>query len=235
MIGAGAVAEIFGRKRVMAISLAATSLATMLGGAAPNWPTLPRFARARRPRALRPAGGRDGLSRRRDSTPRRSAWRWGSISPAARWAAWRAASSPPRSATSGAGGRRSRRLGAVGLVGAALIAVGLPPSRDASPRRARLRAASARHWRAHSPIPACGCCSPRVSWCWASFVCAYNYIGFRLAAPPFSLSQTAIGLVFIALSRRRGQLDGDGRSRRPLRPPARDVDRHRHRARRAWR
>jgi YNFM family putative membrane transporter len=30
-----------------------------------------------------------------------------------------------------------------------------------------------------------------------SFVCAYNYTGFRLAAPPFSLSQTAIGFIFV--------------------------------------
>ena len=29
------------------------------------------------------------------------------------------------------------------------------------------------------------------------FVCAYNYIGFRLAAPPFSLSQTTIGFIFV--------------------------------------
>jgi len=29
------------------------------------------------------------------------------------------------------------------------------------------------------------------------FVCSYNYIGFRLAAPPFSLSQTIIGSVFV--------------------------------------
>ena len=29
------------------------------------------------------------------------------------------------------------------------------------------------------------------------FVCAYNYIGFRLAAAPFSLSQTTIGFIFV--------------------------------------
>ena len=30
-----------------------------------------------------------------------------------------------------------------------------------------------------------------------AFVTTYNYIGFHLAAPPFSLSQTAIGFVFV--------------------------------------
>lgn len=29
------------------------------------------------------------------------------------------------------------------------------------------------------------------------FVCVYNYIGFRLLEPPFSLSQTVIGLIFV--------------------------------------
>ena len=29
-----------------------------------------------------------------------------------------------------------------------------------------------------------------------AFICTYNYIGFRLAAPPFSLDQTHIGLIF---------------------------------------
>ena len=29
-----------------------------------------------------------------------------------------------------------------------------------------------------------------------SFVTIYNYIGYRLLGPPFSLSQTEIGLVF---------------------------------------
>ena len=30
-----------------------------------------------------------------------------------------------------------------------------------------------------------------------AFVTTYNYIGFRLASPPFSLSQASIGLVFV--------------------------------------
>ena len=60
-----------------------------------------------------------------------------------------------------------------------------------------------------------------------AFVCAYNYIGFRLAEPPFSLSQTTIGFVFVLYLAGRGQFDCDGRSRRPLRAPARAVDRGR--------
>ena len=33
--------------------------------------------------------------------------------------------------------------------------------------------------------------------CMGGFVTVYNYIGFRLLGPPYSLSQTAVGLVFI--------------------------------------
>lgn len=29
------------------------------------------------------------------------------------------------------------------------------------------------------------------------FVTVYNYVGYRLLAPPFSLSQTEIGLIFV--------------------------------------
>ena len=43
MLGAGAVADSFGRKRVMAVSIAASSLATLLGAAAPNWPSFLAF------------------------------------------------------------------------------------------------------------------------------------------------------------------------------------------------
>jgi len=30
-----------------------------------------------------------------------------------------------------------------------------------------------------------------------SFVTIYNYIGYRLVAPPYNLSQTEVGLIFI--------------------------------------
>ena len=31
------------------------------------------------------------------------------------------------------------------------------------------------------------------------FVTLYNYLGYRLTAPPYSLSQTAIGVIFAAI------------------------------------
>ena len=37
------------------------------------------------------------------------------------------------------------------------------------------------------------------------FVCVYNYIGFRLLDPPYSLSQTVIGLIFVGVCRRHGE------------------------------
>jgi YNFM family putative membrane transporter len=89
-------------------------------------------------------------------------------------------------------------LGAIGLEGllcALLLWRSLPPSRHFSPRpfhpRALLRA-MIRHLR-----------DPVLLYLFAEafllmggFVAAYNFIGYRLLAPPYSLSQTMVGLIF---------------------------------------
>ena len=55
-----------------------------------------------------------------------------------------------------------------------------------------------------------------------AFVCAYNYFGFRLAAAPFSLTATQVGLVFLiylvgaASSTVMGELSGRFGRRRVL-------------------
>jgi YNFM family putative membrane transporter len=85
--------------------------------------------------------------------------------------------------------------GALGSLGALWIAFVLPPSRNA-PRGASL----AKLW----PAFAGALADPGLRLLFAEgfvvmgvFVCSYNYIGFRLASPPFSLSQTVIGSVFV--------------------------------------
>ena len=62
------------------------------------------------------------------------------------------------------------------------------------------------------------------------FVCIYNYIGFRLLDPPFSLSQTVIGLDLFRLHCRHGEQPGHRRVGEPVRPAAGAVGRHRGRA-----
>jgi YNFM family putative membrane transporter len=90
-------------------------------------------------------------------------------------------------------------LGTIGVL-ALLAALAcwrlLPPSRHFTPSRMRWRqipGTFGHHFR-----------DPGLPWLFAEpfllmggFVCVYNYIGFRLLEPPFSLSQTAIGAIFV--------------------------------------
>ena len=86
-------------------------------------------------------------------------------------------------------------IGALALVAALAFWRGLPPARNFVPRRMAWRdvPGSFGHHFHDVGLP----------WLFAEafllmggFVCIYNYIGFRLLDPPFSLSQTVIGLIF---------------------------------------
>ena len=90
-------------------------------------------------------------------------------------------------------------LGTIGVLalGAAIaFQYALPPSRHFAAHRMRWREVPATfggHFR-----------DPGLPWLFSEafllmggFVCIYNYIGFRLLDPPFSLSQTAIGAIFV--------------------------------------
>jgi YNFM family putative membrane transporter len=87
-------------------------------------------------------------------------------------------------------------IGGLALLAALGFAWLLPPSRHFSPSRLRWRqipGSFGQHFR-----------DPGLPWLFAEpfllmggFVCVYNYIGFRLLEPPFSLSQTAIGAIFV--------------------------------------
>jgi YNFM family putative membrane transporter len=89
-------------------------------------------------------------------------------------------------------------MGALGLV-AAIAFVLLLPSR---PRRAARAAMGARDhlaaWRAHLARPPLRALFAIAFCAMGVFVTVYNYAGFRLMLPPFSLGQTAIGLLFCA-------------------------------------
>lgn len=87
-------------------------------------------------------------------------------------------------------------LGVLALAAAFAFWWALPPSRGFTAHRMRWREVPGtfgRHFR-DAGLP----------WLFAEafllmggFVCVYNYIGFRLLDPPFSLSQTAIGAIFV--------------------------------------
>jgi YNFM family putative membrane transporter len=195
MIGAGAVSEVCGRKRLMVASLAASSLAAMLAALAPNWPTL-LGSRALAGLALSglPAVAMAYLSDEMDAEAIGLAMglyiagsTLGGMSGRLVVAAlsdqfgWR----PAIAAT-----------GAVGLAGAALIGFALPASRRFLPRWPDF-AGLAAPMKRHLSDPGLRLLFAEGFLLMGSFVCAYNYIGFRLTAPPFSLSQTAIGFIFV--------------------------------------
>ncbi|WP_375462762.1 MFS transporter [uncultured Methylobacterium sp.] len=87
-------------------------------------------------------------------------------------------------------------IGALALVAAIAFWQALPASRSFTAHRMRWREVPGtfgQHFR-DAGLP----------WLFAEafllmggFVCIYNYIGFRLLDPPFSLSQTAIGAIFV--------------------------------------
>lgn len=73
----------------------------------------------------------------------------------------------------------------------------VPPSRRFVPQRVR-PAAVLRHLRAHLTRPALLALFSIAFLLMGGFVSVYNLLGFRLGAPPFSLPQAVVGLVFCA-------------------------------------
>jgi YNFM family putative membrane transporter len=87
-------------------------------------------------------------------------------------------------------------IGAIGVACALAVALLLPASRRFTPQRQSLRE-HVGAYRAHTA-------DAGLPWLYATsfiimgaFVTIYNYVGFRLAAPPFALSASAIGAIFI--------------------------------------
>jgi YNFM family putative membrane transporter len=86
-------------------------------------------------------------------------------------------------------------VGAMGLVSGLIFAVRLPPSRHFA-RRTLAIGALARSYRAHLADPALRLLFAEAFLIMGAFVTVYNYITFRLLAPPFDLSQTKVGMIF---------------------------------------
>ena len=191
---AGAAAEKFGRKPVMVASLVVSALATLAAALAPNWPALLAlrglmgFALAGLPSLAMayladeidgPALGFTMGMYIAGSTLGGMFGRLvvGFITDHSNWRVALAA------------------IGANSLIGALFFVYALPSDRTRERAPAGLRAIlrMARGHFADEGLP----------WLFAvgylvmgAFICTYNYIGYRLAAPPFSLDQTRIGLIF---------------------------------------
>jgi YNFM family putative membrane transporter len=88
-------------------------------------------------------------------------------------------------------------IGVLGILSMLAFRALLPPSRHFVPRRGLSLAHHRRALTAHLARPGLRLLFLMGFVLMGSFVTLYNYIGYRLLAPPFSLSQTAIGSIFV--------------------------------------
>ncbi len=86
-------------------------------------------------------------------------------------------------------------IGGLGLVAALILWGGLPASQHFRPRPLRVSALAA-SFAGHLRAPVLPVLFAEGFLLMGGFVTVYNYIGFRLLAPPYSLSQSAVGLLF---------------------------------------
>jgi MFS transporter, YNFM family, putative membrane transport protein len=191
MIFAGALSDSFGRKMVMTASLVAAAVATLATAFAPNWTTFVAL-RALTGLALSgvPAVAMAYLVEEMDRSAIGLAMGLYIAGNTVGGLGGRLASA----GLADVGGWR----GAVGVVGlislGCAIALGFTLPRE---RRVPRRVTSL------LPTVAVHFDDPGLRYLFAlgfllmgAFVATYNYIGFRLEAPPFSLSQTTIGFVY---------------------------------------
>ena len=195
MFGAGALSDAYGRKPIMAISLIAAAAATLASAIAPNWGTLIAL-RALTGLALSgaPAIAMAYLAEEMDRT-----------------AVGLSMGLFIAGNTLGGMGGRLAAAAISGILGLALgdgrdrrVFAGLRGGLRLRSCRARRRAQPKAELIAIGPAIRMHLGDPGFRLLYAlgfllmgAFVTTYNYIGFHLAAPPFSLSQTAIGLVFV--------------------------------------
>lgn len=89
-------------------------------------------------------------------------------------------------------------IGVIDLIAALVFLLLLPPSRNFE-RRAGLGARyHLNAWAAHLRHPGLPFLFALSFLSMGAFVTVYNYVAFRLLAPPYQLSQTAVGLIFSA-------------------------------------
>ena len=86
-------------------------------------------------------------------------------------------------------------IGVLALLSSVVFVLALPASRHFRPGRPSPRALAAGLWR-HLRNPVQMLLYAEGSLLLGVFVSLYNYLGYRLMAPPYGFSQTAVGLIF---------------------------------------
>ena len=194
LLFAGAVSDVWGRKRIMAASTLCSAILTLIIAIAPNWLALlalrtllgltlsglPAVAMTYLSEEVHAdsiglgmglyigGSGLGGLGGRLLTGVVSDFFGW-------RWA--------------------MATMGAVGLACAVVLWLSLPPSRRFVPQPLKLELLMRRFAGTFS--------DPGLPWLFAegfvllgAFVTIYNYIGYRLMAPPYSFSEAAVGLLF---------------------------------------
>jgi YNFM family putative membrane transporter len=88
-------------------------------------------------------------------------------------------------------------IGGLGLATAIGFVLLLPGSRNFRPRRGAGLAHHGRIWRRHLRSPGLRLLFLSGFLIMGTFVTVYNYIGFLLTRPPFGLGQAAVGMIFL--------------------------------------
>lgn len=194
MLGVGSVSEAVGRKPVMVVSLFAAALLTIASALAPGWKSflvlravegiafagLPAIAMAYLSEEM--GRGSIGLAMGLYVGGTGLGGMAGRLLTAAitDFVSWRAAVGT---------------IGILGILAATIFWRSLPASRHFHPRPLTVRELAGsfvRHLREPGLLALFG----EGFLVMGSFVTIYNYIGYRLLAPPYSLSQTAVGAIF---------------------------------------
>ena len=192
---AGALSESWGRKGLMFASLCAASVLNLLAAAAPSWGGLlllralegialggvPAIAMAYLAEETEPEGL--GLAMGLYVSGTAFGGMAGRVITglAAEFVSWRFAMAS---------------IGALGLALAIGFVVLLPPSRNFRPRRGMNLRSNLTLWSGHLRHPGLPWLFLTGFLTMGGFVTVYNYIGFRLAAPPYGLSQAEVGAIF---------------------------------------
>ena len=195
MLVAGSLSEIWGRKPVMVVSLFASALLTLLSAAAPGWHAL-LLARILLGISLSglPAVAMAYVSE--EVEPRSIGLAMGLFI-----------------GGNAIGGMAGRLIGgaltdlgswrmALGVIGALGLASAFTAWRSL-PSSVHFKASRAdpvtllRSFADHIKDPGLQCLYAEAFLLMGGFVTLYNYLGYRLMAPPYGLSQTAIGVIFV--------------------------------------
>lgn len=195
ILGAAALSEGLGRRGLMFISIATAAVLNIATAAAPNWPAM-LVLRALEGIAL---GGAPAVAMTylaEEIHPRALGFAMGLYVAGTAFGGMsgRLVTGLLAELTSWHGAMIG--IGLAGLASAIVFLIMLPPSRNFTRRKGFEADYHLSAWTRHLANPRLQLLFAVGFLAMGTFVCVYNYAGFRLTAPPYSLSQAELGLIF---------------------------------------